>query len=91
MDRASQVLAQDVPPGVPESYRALEDYGNVPRSTLHHRARGRPSIEARAQGQQYLEPYEEDVVVKYLLRTRTALSDGLAARQGITILGDFGK
>jgi hypothetical protein len=72
----TQVLAQGVPPGVPESYRALADYGNVPRSTLHHRARGRPSIEAKAQGEQYLEPCEEDVVVKYLLRTRTALSEG---------------
>jgi len=44
MDRASQVLAQgvpSVPPGVPKSYRALAD-GNVPR------ARGRPSIEAKA-------------------------------------------
>ncbi|KFZ13414.1 hypothetical protein V501_03718 [Pseudogymnoascus sp. VKM F-4519 (FW-2642)] len=33
MDRASQVLAQGVPPGVPDSYRALADHGNVPRST----------------------------------------------------------
>ena len=68
MDRASQVLAQGVPPGVPKSYRALADYGNVPCSTLHHRARGRPSMEAKAQGQQYLKPYKEDVVVKYLLQ-----------------------
>ncbi len=30
MDRASQVLAQSVPPGVPRSYRALADHGNVP-------------------------------------------------------------
>ena len=57
MDRASQVLAQGVPPGVPKSYRALADHGNIPRSTLHHRARGRPSVEAKAQGQQYLKPY----------------------------------
>ncbi len=70
---ASQVLAQGLPPGVPESYRALADYA---RSTVHYRARGRPSIEAKAQGQQYFEPYEEAVVVKYLLRTRTALSEG---------------
>jgi hypothetical protein len=33
MDRASQVLAQGVPPGVPNSYRALADHGNVPCST----------------------------------------------------------
>lgn len=29
MDRASQVLAQGVPPGLPKSYRALTDHGNV--------------------------------------------------------------
>jgi len=46
IDGVSQVLAQGVPPGVPKSYRALADHGNVPRSTLHHRARGRPSMEA---------------------------------------------
>ena len=80
MDRASQVLAQGVPHGVPNSYRALADHGNVPRSTLHHRARGRHSIEAKAQGQQYLEPYEEDVVVKCLLRTKTALSEGFGCK-----------
>jgi hypothetical protein len=68
MDRASQALAQGVPPGVPESYRALADHRNVPRSTLHHRACGRPSIEAKAQDQRCLKPYEEDVVVKYLLQ-----------------------
>ena len=69
MDRASQVLAQGVPPGVPTSYRALADHhGNVSHSTLHHRARGRPSREEKAQGQQYLKPYEEEVIVKYLLK-----------------------
>lgn len=69
MDRASQVLAQGVPPGVPTSYRALADHhGNVSYSTLHHRARGRPSREEKAQGQQYLKPYEEEVIVKYLLK-----------------------
>ncbi len=68
MDRACQVLAQGVPPSVPNSYRALADHGNVPRSTLHHRARGRRSIEEKAQSQQYLTPWEEDVVVKFLLQ-----------------------
>jgi hypothetical protein len=33
MDRASQVLAQGVPPDVPRSYRALADHGNVPHSS----------------------------------------------------------
>lgn len=68
MDRASQVLARGVPPSVPRSYRALADPGNVPRSTLHHRARGRRSIGEKAQSQQYLTPWEEDVVIKYLLQ-----------------------
>lgn len=36
MHRASQLLAQGVPPGVPNSYRARADLGNVPRSTLHY-------------------------------------------------------
>jgi hypothetical protein len=35
MDRASQVLAQGVPDGVPNSYRALADYhGGVDHTTL---------------------------------------------------------
>ncbi|TAQ90358.1 hypothetical protein B7494_g1303 [Chlorociboria aeruginascens] len=68
MDRASQVLAQGVPIGVPNSYRALADHSDVSRSTLYHRARGRRSIEEKAQGQQYLKPWEEDVVVKFLLQ-----------------------
>jgi len=49
MDRASQVLAQGVPPVVPASYRALTDHGNVPQATLHHRALGRLSIDDKAQ------------------------------------------
>lgn len=68
MDRASQVLARGVPPGVPTSYRALADHGDVPRSTLHHRARGRRSKEAKDQDQRYFKPYEEDVVVKFLVQ-----------------------
>jgi hypothetical protein len=67
MDKASQALVHGVPPGVPKSYRALADHGNVPRSTLYYRARGRRSIEEKAQSQQYLTPWEEDVVVKFLL------------------------
>jgi hypothetical protein len=51
MDRASQVLAQGVPPGVPRLYRALADHSNVPHSILHYRARGRPLAKAKAQGQ----------------------------------------
>jgi hypothetical protein len=51
IDRASQVLAQGVPPGVPRLYRALTDHGNIPRSTLYHRARGRRSMEEKARSQ----------------------------------------
>jgi hypothetical protein len=80
MDKASQVLAQGVPPGVPRSYRALADHGNVPHSTLHHRARGRPSMEDKARGQQYLKPYEEDVVGGDLSE-RGELQDGFVAAQ----------
>jgi hypothetical protein len=69
MDRASQVLAQGVPPSVPKSYRALADHhGNISYSILYHRDRGRPSREEKARGQQYLKPYEEEVIVKYLLQ-----------------------
>ena len=42
--RASQGVEQGVPAGVPRSYRALADHGNVPLSILHHRARGRRSM-----------------------------------------------
>jgi hypothetical protein len=68
MDKASQVLTQGLPPDVPTSYRALADHGEVPRSTLHARAQGRRSIEEKAQSQQYLSPWEEDALVKFLLQ-----------------------
>jgi len=68
MDKASQVLAQGPDPGVPRSYRAIADHSGVPRSTLHHRARGRRSIEAKAQSQQYLAPFEEKAVVEFILQ-----------------------
>jgi hypothetical protein len=68
MDKASQVLAQGVPPGVPLSYRALADHGKVSCSTLHHRALGRRSIEEKAQSQQYLTPSEVKAVLDFLLQ-----------------------
>jgi len=61
MDKPNQVLAQGVPSGVLNLYFNLADCGNIPCSTLHYYIRGRPSIEAKAQGQQFLEPYEENV------------------------------
>jgi hypothetical protein len=69
MDRASQVLAQGVPPSVPKSYRTLTDHhSNISYSILYHRTCGRPSREEKAQSQQYLTPWEEDILVKYLLQ-----------------------
>ena len=67
MDSASRVLAEGVPSGVPRSYRALADHSGVPRSTLHYRAHGRQSVEAKGQSQQYLTPSEEKAVVDFLL------------------------
>lgn len=66
MDKASQVLAQGVPAGMPKSFRALADHSDVPRITLQHRARGRRSIEENAQSQQYLYPWEAKTLVKFL-------------------------
>ncbi|KAF1963984.1 hypothetical protein BU23DRAFT_395750, partial [Bimuria novae-zelandiae CBS 107.79] len=68
MDKASQVLSQGLPPGVAVSYRALADHGDVPRSTLHSHAHGRRSMEEKARSQQYLHPWEEDALVKFLLQ-----------------------
>jgi len=68
MDKASQALAHGVPTGVPRSYRAVADHSGVPCSTLYHRAHGRQSIEAKAQAQQYLVPFEEQAVVKFILQ-----------------------
>jgi hypothetical protein len=69
MDRASQVLAQDVPHGVPKSYRALADHhGGVGHTTLYYRDKGRQSIEEKALGQHYLTPCETTAVIQFLLQ-----------------------
>jgi hypothetical protein len=68
MDKASQVLAQGVPPGLPKSFRVLADHGDVPRTTLQHRARGRRSKEEKAQSQHYLYPWEAKALVKFLVQ-----------------------
>ncbi|USP75261.1 uncharacterized protein yc1106_02535 [Curvularia clavata] len=67
MDKARQVLAQGVPPGVRRSYHTLADHGGVAHSTLHHRAHSRPSMQDKAQSQQYLTPWEESALVKFIL------------------------
>ena len=40
MDKENRILAEPVPNGVPNSYRARADHYGVAHSTLHHRARG---------------------------------------------------
>ena len=55
-------------PVSPKSFRALADHGDVPRTTLQHRARGRRSIEEKAQSQLYLYPWEEKALVKFLVQ-----------------------
>lgn len=68
MDPASQRLAQPISPGVPRTYTALAKRSNVARSTLHHRAKGRPSKEEKNERQQYLTPSEEKALVKFVLQ-----------------------
>ncbi|KEY70102.1 hypothetical protein S7711_10297, partial [Stachybotrys chartarum IBT 7711] len=68
MDKASKVLARGLPPGSRRSFRALADHGNVARTTLQHRARGRRSIQEKAQSQQYLHSWEEKALVKFLIQ-----------------------
>lgn len=48
METASQALVLDLPPGVPDTYASRAEYGKVALSTLHHRARGLRSKEAKA-------------------------------------------
>ena len=67
-DRATEALAEGVPPGTLTSFRALADHSEVPRTTLQHRARGRPSLKDKAQNQQYLSTYEEKALVTFILQ-----------------------
>ncbi|TVY14141.1 hypothetical protein LARI1_G009295 [Lachnellula arida] len=66
-DRASRALAESDLPGEPRTYDAISKRSNVPISTLNHRALGRPSIEDKARGQLYLNPPEEEALVKHLI------------------------
>jgi len=68
MGRASQALVSGVPHGVPKLFRALADHRGVPRTTLQHRNRGRQSIEEKAQSQQYLYPWEEKALNRFIAR-----------------------
>ena len=44
MDRASQALAQNLPPDVPRTCAVLSERGDVPLTTLYCHAHGRPSV-----------------------------------------------
>jgi hypothetical protein len=68
MNKASQVLAQGPPIGVPRSYRAVADHSGVTRATLHHRACGRRSVEEKAGSPRYFTPFEEETMVEFVLQ-----------------------
>lgn len=64
-DRASKALAEACLPGDLRTYDAISKRNNVPLSTLHHRACGRPSKEDKARGQLYLNPSQEKGLARY--------------------------
>jgi hypothetical protein len=66
MDRASKALAE-APLNDDRPWAARSDASGVPLTTLYNRARGRPSIEAKAQSQQYLTVEEEKALAAFLL------------------------
>lgn len=68
MDRASPTLAQNLDSNVRKTYAEVADRSEVPLTTVWYRAHGRPSIEEKAQGQQYLTPEEEIALIDFLLR-----------------------
>jgi hypothetical protein len=68
MDKASRALAEGLPPGIPFSFRALADHSGVPHATLHRRSHGGPSSEQKGEDQQYLTPWEEEALVKFILQ-----------------------
>ena len=51
IDRASQVLAQNIPLDVPRIWTALLERGDVPLTTLYYYIYRRPSIKEKARGQ----------------------------------------
>ena len=67
-DRASKALTEGFLPGEPRTYDAISKREQVPLSTLHHRVRGRRSIEEKAQSQQHLTPCEEKAVFEFMLQ-----------------------
>ena len=68
MDQASLVLVHDqvLPPTERRSYRNLAKYGGVAHSTLHYRARGRRSRQAKDRDQQYFTLCEEQALIEFV-------------------------
>jgi hypothetical protein len=67
MHPASQALALELPSGVRRSISARARHGNVPRTTVHYRSKGRQSRKAKDECQQYLTPSEEKALVDFIL------------------------
>ena len=68
MDPASVALSNGLEPTRSQTYAALSEDCDVPRTTLWYRSHGRPSKEEQDKRQQYLTPSEEKALVEYLLR-----------------------
>ena len=66
MDAASKALA-DAPPNDDRTWAARADSSGIAITTLYNRWRGRPSIQKKAEGQQYLTVEEEKALVAFLL------------------------
>ncbi|RII17534.1 hypothetical protein CUC08_Gglean002374 [Alternaria sp. MG1] len=66
MDAASKALAE-APPNDDRTWAARADSSGIAITTLYNRWRGRPSIQKKAEGQQYLTVEEEKALVAFLL------------------------
>ncbi len=63
MDKASQALVLELPPGMPDTFANRAAYFNVKLSTLYHRAAARRSKEEKNKQQEYLTPSEEKAFI----------------------------
>ena len=68
MDPASVALSNGLKPTRSQTYTALSEDCDVPRTTLWYRAHERPSKEEKDKRQQYLTPLEEKALVECFLR-----------------------
>jgi len=65
-DRDSKALVEASLPREPRMYDTIFKRSGVPVATHYHRNHGRPSIQAKAQSQQYLTISKEKALEKYL-------------------------